>query len=659
MGRKELNPADVYRKQQRKKELKKCKETRNVVRSVQELLSDPNKIEEEIQKAQKESDASALDKGLKDRIKELKMMKSVALTKQKMDIASGKADRDSAASLREAEIKERDLQRDRRRGLIPHDSTDSSKRANGGDDTYQKKDQETSSSSREKISDNTSQTPIQQQPLQQQPPQQQLLQQQYHSMPQHAVQLPVPSAFGIAPMLNFPPPSMLPQPPSFRPPPPPPPPRAVNTIVPPPLFQPPPSFPDSLLLKPAPPVLVPLPLPAVGIAVGLSSALPPPAPPVFIRPSQDFGIGHLNDEDTAPAVSAAPAHAPVPYRTEPVPKTEAENIVSSFPFSFSAADFKLPTAEELMKRRHALTAEAEAVVEHDDNSSGVSYPLPQALRAQEQKTYEPQMPQMPSLPTEMSTEIKESENAFFPKKRNIYIPPAVVAPKVSSGLGVLADYGSDSDDDNDNEDGDTAQQVDVAPAVTAAPRFVPMAFPLQLSPYEARPLPDVQIAFTGGSEQTENRPLPLPLPLPRSTSSSSVSDDVAMFLDSIAQNDITSSTPSDRVTDYQPSTRDTVPAADRPPPKPLLKSIKADSALTAFRPNALRVKRPALQTGKMSVKMPRVDGDYGMQIQGLSSSIAPSGEGVDATEGRAPALSGGVEDAYLNFLDEIGELTGG
>ena len=133
MGRKELNPADVYRKQQRKKELKKCKETRNVVRSVQELLSDPNKIEEEIQKAQKESDASALDKGLKDRIKELKMMKSVAITKQKIDIASGKADRDSAAALREAEIQQRDLQRDRRRGLIPNDVTDSSKKANSGD----------------------------------------------------------------------------------------------------------------------------------------------------------------------------------------------------------------------------------------------------------------------------------------------------------------------------------------------------------------------------------------------------------------------------------------------------------------------------------------------------------------------------------------------
>ena len=658
MGRKELNPADVYRKQQRKKELKKCKETRNVVRSVQELLSDPNKIEEEIQKAQKESDASALDKGLKDRIKELKMMKSVALTKQKIDIASGKADRDSAAALREAEIQQRDLQRDRRRGLIPNDPTDSSKKANGGEnalDTYQKKE-ETSSSSKEKISDNTSQAPTQQQPLQQQPPQQQPPQQQYQSMQQHAVQQPITSAFGIAPMLNFPPTSMLPQPPSFRPPPPPPPPRAVTTIIPPPLFQPPPSFPDSLLLKPAPPVLVPL--PAVGIAVGLSPMVPPPAPPVFIRPATIPAISHENDEETLPApapVSVAPS--PSPYTAEEAPKIEVENTVSSFPFSFSAANFKLPTAEELMKRRHALTADAEAVVEYDDNNSGVSYPMPEAPRAQEQSTYEPQMP---SYPVEMITEIKESENAFFPKKRSIYIPPAVVAPKVSSGLGGLADYGSDSDDDDG--DGDTAKQADAAPAVTAAPRFIPLAFPLQLSTYETRPMPEMQrVPFPAGSEQIEDRPLPLSLP--HSTSSNSVSDDVAVFLDSIAQDDIATLIPSDRAMGYQSTIRDPVPVADRPPPKPLLKTIKADSALTAFRPNALRVKRPALQTGKISVKMPRVDGDSGIQVQGLStgsgsSNSAPSGEGVERTEGRAPALSGGVEDAYLNFLDEIGEMTG-
>jgi hypothetical protein len=107
MGRKDLNPADVYRKAQRKKELKKCKENRIVVKSVQELLSDPNKIEEEIQIAQKAADSSKLDKGLKDRVKELKMMKTVALTKQKINIASGKTERDNAAKLKEEQLLQR------------------------------------------------------------------------------------------------------------------------------------------------------------------------------------------------------------------------------------------------------------------------------------------------------------------------------------------------------------------------------------------------------------------------------------------------------------------------------------------------------------------------------------------------------------------------
>ena len=47
---KDLNPADVQRKKDRQKELKKNKEVRKVVRTVQELLSDPTKIDDEIRK---------------------------------------------------------------------------------------------------------------------------------------------------------------------------------------------------------------------------------------------------------------------------------------------------------------------------------------------------------------------------------------------------------------------------------------------------------------------------------------------------------------------------------------------------------------------------------------------------------------------------------
>ena len=94
------------------------------MRSVQELLSDPSKIEEEIQKAQKASDESQLDKGLKDRIRELQMMKGVAMTKQKIDVASGKTDRDAAAQVREAEL----LERNNRRMLKFDNSSSSSQK---------------------------------------------------------------------------------------------------------------------------------------------------------------------------------------------------------------------------------------------------------------------------------------------------------------------------------------------------------------------------------------------------------------------------------------------------------------------------------------------------------------------------------------------------
>eukprot|EP01037_Dinobryon_pediforme_P025246 gene25246-27320_t len=54
------------------------------------LLNDPNKIDEEIEKTQRLSEENLLDKSLKDRIRELKMMKTVALKKKLVDAASGK-----------------------------------------------------------------------------------------------------------------------------------------------------------------------------------------------------------------------------------------------------------------------------------------------------------------------------------------------------------------------------------------------------------------------------------------------------------------------------------------------------------------------------------------------------------------------------------------
>lgn len=78
-----LNPADAYRKEQKKKEIKKSKKEREKVREVANLLNNPEQIENEIRRVQKESDANKLDKGLKDRLKELKAMKIVADRKQR------------------------------------------------------------------------------------------------------------------------------------------------------------------------------------------------------------------------------------------------------------------------------------------------------------------------------------------------------------------------------------------------------------------------------------------------------------------------------------------------------------------------------------------------------------------------------------------------
>lgn len=81
---------DSFRKQQKKKDSKRAKETRDSAREIRDLLNDPSKIDQEIEKVQKQSDENKLDKGLKDRIIELKRMKEVALQKQRIDAAQGK-----------------------------------------------------------------------------------------------------------------------------------------------------------------------------------------------------------------------------------------------------------------------------------------------------------------------------------------------------------------------------------------------------------------------------------------------------------------------------------------------------------------------------------------------------------------------------------------
>ena len=53
-----LNPADQFRKEQKKKEIKKSKNEQAELQKVRELLNDPVKIREEIEKLEKESQAN-------------------------------------------------------------------------------------------------------------------------------------------------------------------------------------------------------------------------------------------------------------------------------------------------------------------------------------------------------------------------------------------------------------------------------------------------------------------------------------------------------------------------------------------------------------------------------------------------------------------------
>ena len=83
MGKgKSVHPADAYRKEQKKKDAKRNAKTKANIKEVSSLLNNPLKIQDEINKVQKESDENRLDKGLKDRLKELMRMKEVADKKQ-------------------------------------------------------------------------------------------------------------------------------------------------------------------------------------------------------------------------------------------------------------------------------------------------------------------------------------------------------------------------------------------------------------------------------------------------------------------------------------------------------------------------------------------------------------------------------------------------
>jgi hypothetical protein len=88
--KKGVNPAEAFRKEQKKKDGKKAHQQRQAVREVRSLLNDPTKIDDEIRKYQRMSNENKLDKSLKDKIEELQNMKTIAVRKQQIDVIQGK-----------------------------------------------------------------------------------------------------------------------------------------------------------------------------------------------------------------------------------------------------------------------------------------------------------------------------------------------------------------------------------------------------------------------------------------------------------------------------------------------------------------------------------------------------------------------------------------
>ena len=80
-----LNPADAFRKQEKKQQIARDKKQKAAVKEVRVLLSDPDKVDAEIARVSKELQGNLANKSLKDRLKELQRMKEVALCKRRRE----------------------------------------------------------------------------------------------------------------------------------------------------------------------------------------------------------------------------------------------------------------------------------------------------------------------------------------------------------------------------------------------------------------------------------------------------------------------------------------------------------------------------------------------------------------------------------------------
>lgn len=94
-----LNPADAFRKQEKKQAIARDKKQKAAVKEVRVLLGDPDKVDAEIAKVTKELQGNLANKTLKDRLGELQRMKEVALMKRRREDMLKKPDPIPSSSL--------------------------------------------------------------------------------------------------------------------------------------------------------------------------------------------------------------------------------------------------------------------------------------------------------------------------------------------------------------------------------------------------------------------------------------------------------------------------------------------------------------------------------------------------------------------------------
>jgi len=104
-----LNPADAERKAQKKKDIAKFKKQRAETNEVRQLLSDPDRIDEQLQNLKKESESNKLDLNLKNKIKEMQKMKDIAVKKLENQKILEQMKANSLRGIQEAERHDKNL----------------------------------------------------------------------------------------------------------------------------------------------------------------------------------------------------------------------------------------------------------------------------------------------------------------------------------------------------------------------------------------------------------------------------------------------------------------------------------------------------------------------------------------------------------------------